>query len=240
VDGAEALQHALASLSVPGAVPRTTAADAAVGLSYLDTALRAGHVRRLTERLTISDHRVAHRTTQVDLSLGMLDDGQRRALSDAPDGTIWVPVALLPRSTAAPVDIRDATGARVPRLPEQEVGELVAAGLGRLLRGILDTLPRPRATPTSRVCCTAPTRRSGCYGSPCTGCSPSAAPRSPRARAPSPTAWSRGTAPRTGPWPNGCCSSTRTTSGTTSTCWTPPAHTTCWSSPWTAGSTSTS
>lgn len=141
MDGAEALQHALASLSVPGAPPRTTAADAAVGLSYLDTALRAGHVRRLTERLTISDHRVAHRTTQVDLSLGMLDDGQRRALSDAPDGTIWVPVALLPRSTAAPVDIRDATGARVPRLPEQEVGELVAAGLGRLLRGILDTLP---------------------------------------------------------------------------------------------------
>ncbi|GAA1880306.1 hypothetical protein GCM10009836_72000 [Pseudonocardia ailaonensis] len=150
MDGRTALQHALVSIPVPGAPPRMTEAGAAVGLSFLDSALRLNHVRRLTERLTVVDHRVAHRATQVDVSLRMLDDGQLRATdlsrqlrgrSANGDGAIWVPVALLPRSTAAPIDIRDATGAKVPRLTGHESGELVAAGLFRLLRGILDTLP---------------------------------------------------------------------------------------------------
>jgi len=153
VDGRTALQHALLSIPVPGAPPRMTEAGAAVGLSFLDSALRLNHVRRLTERLTVVDHRVAHRATQVDVSLRMLDDGQLRATDlsrqlrgrsgngSSGDGAIWVPVALLPRTSAAPVDIRDAGGGRVPRLTEHEAGELVAAGLYRLLRGILDTLP---------------------------------------------------------------------------------------------------
>jgi hypothetical protein len=145
VGGAEALQHALTGLAVPGAPPDTTTADAAVGLSFLDTALRLNHVRRLTERLTISDHRVAHRSTQVDLSLRLLDAGQLRATAlsrELRGGSVsWVPVALLPRTTAVPVDIRDAAGTRVPRLTEHEVGQLVAAGLCRLLRGILENLP---------------------------------------------------------------------------------------------------
>jgi hypothetical protein len=149
VDGREALLHALASLPVPGAPPPITTAGAAIGLSFLDTALRLNHVRRLTERLTVSDHRVAHRTTQVDVSIRMLDEGQLRAAelsrelrgTSGQEAAMWVPVALLPRSTAAPVDIRDAAGFRVPRLTEHEAGSVVAAGLCRLLRGILDSLP---------------------------------------------------------------------------------------------------
>lgn len=52
-DGRTALHYAIASIPVPGAPPRTTDAGAAIGLSFLDSALRLNHVRRLTERLTM-------------------------------------------------------------------------------------------------------------------------------------------------------------------------------------------
>jgi hypothetical protein len=77
VDGRTALRHAIMSVPVPGAPPRQ-ANGAAIGLSFLDSSLRLNHVRRLTERLTITDHRVARRITEVDVSLRMLDPGQRQ------------------------------------------------------------------------------------------------------------------------------------------------------------------
>lgn len=160
MDGRTALQHAIMSVPVPGAPPRQFGAGAAIGLSFLDSALRLNHVRRLTERLTITDHRVARRITEIDISLRMLDSGQRRAAilsrelrSAGPpeDGRradrIWVPVARISRQSAAPVEVRDAAGARLPRLTQYEASRLLASGLFRLLRGILDSLPA--ATPGS-------------------------------------------------------------------------------------------
>ncbi len=152
MDGRTALHNAIMSIPVPGAPPRLPDDGAAVGLSFLDSALRLNHVRRLTDRLTVVDHRVAHRITEVDVSLRMLDGSQRRASRMAQDrrgagsatgvdGVLWVPVARLSRSSAAPVDIRDAGGVRLPHLTQHESSTQLAAGLYRLLRGILDTLP---------------------------------------------------------------------------------------------------
>jgi hypothetical protein len=153
MDGRTALANAIMSVPVPGAPPPLPDDGAAIGLSFLDSALRLNHVRRLTERLTVIDHRVARRVTEVDVSLRMLDASQRRASALAQElrgrdpavgpaaGRIWVPMARLPRTSAAPVDIRDAAGARLPHLTQHETSSLLASGLYRLLRGILDTLP---------------------------------------------------------------------------------------------------
>lgn len=159
MDGRTALQHAIMSVPVPGAPPRQFSA-AAIGLSFLDSALRLNHVRRLTERLTITDHRVARRITEIDISLRMLDSGQRHAATLSRElrnagprrggsraDRIWVPVARISRQSAAPVEVFDAAGSRLPRLTQYEASRLLASGLFRLLRGILDSLPS--ATPES-------------------------------------------------------------------------------------------
>ena len=156
MDSSTALRHAIASVAVPGAPPRQNAVGAAIGLSFLDSALRLNHIQRLSETLTVTDHRTARRTTEIDVSLAMLDEGQRRAAAlsrelrsasraGGPDqpvpDEVWVPVARIDRRSTAPVTIWDTSGARMPRLTQQECGRLLAAGLFRLLRGILDSLP---------------------------------------------------------------------------------------------------
>jgi len=156
VDSSTALRQAIASVAVPGAPPRQNAVGAAIGLSFLDSALRLNHIQRLSETLTVTDHRTARRTTEIDVSLAMLDEGQRRAAAlsrelrsasraGGPDqpvpDEVWVPVARIDRRSTAPVTIWDTSGARMPRLTQQECGRLLAAGLFRLLRGILDSLP---------------------------------------------------------------------------------------------------
>jgi hypothetical protein len=154
VDSSTALRHAIMSVSVPGAPPRQNTVGAAIGLSFLDSALRLNHIRRLSETLTVTDHRVARRTTEIDISLAMLDEGQRRATMlsrDLRNGSrredrnsgdrVWVPVARIARRSTAPVVIWDPTGARLPRLTQNECGQLLASGLFRLLHGILDSLP---------------------------------------------------------------------------------------------------
>ena len=50
-----------------------------MALAFLDVALRQNHVRRLTERLSLIEHRAARCTTEVDISLGLLDEAQREA-----------------------------------------------------------------------------------------------------------------------------------------------------------------
>ena len=84
-------------------------------------ALRQNHIRHLTERLTLVEHRAATRTTEVDIRLSLLDNNQREAsrlfeelTSRSPavesnkeeDGTgrssIWVPVTCISRRSVAP------------------------------------------------------------------------------------------------------------------------------------------
>ncbi|GAB2783145.1 hypothetical protein [Amycolatopsis magusensis] len=158
MEGFELLEEAIRTVPVPGAPPRLSLDGAAVGLSFLDTSLRLNHVRRLTERIAITGHRVARRTAEVDINLGMLDEGQRHAAKmfqdlashghpvTAKDGpaSLWVPVARIPRATAAPVDVKDEGGRKLPRLTQFETSRLLASGLYRLFRGILTSFPDAR------------------------------------------------------------------------------------------------
>ncbi len=154
VDGAAVLRDALLTLPVPAAPPRLTMDGAAVGLGFLDAALRLSHVRRVTERLDIKEHRIAKRTTELDISINMLTDTQLSAaqtiqaltshsLTQAASVTkgtrqvLWVPVARVSRANVGQVDVNDSSGRRLPRLTQYETSRLIASGLYRLLRGIL-------------------------------------------------------------------------------------------------------
>jgi hypothetical protein len=164
VDSTNVLREAIFTIPVPAAPPRLSLEGAAVGLGFLDAALRLNHVRRLTERLTITQHRIAHRTTEVDVSINMLTDSQLEAArmfqmltshssEQPPPGshvpsTIWVPVARLSRTKVGPVEVHDAAGNRLPRLTQYETSRLIASGLYRLLRGILVTHPDARKDDT--------------------------------------------------------------------------------------------
>ena len=57
MDGMESLKEAILTVPIPGAPPRLSTDGAAVGLAFLDTVIRQNHVRRLTERLTLVEHR---------------------------------------------------------------------------------------------------------------------------------------------------------------------------------------
>jgi hypothetical protein len=154
VDGIDSLRHAIETIPIPGAPPRLSRQGAAVGLALLDTSLRLNHVRRLTERLTVVEHGTARRSTEVDVSLKLLDEGQRQATAQLQDligqehgeraasrperqRSLWVPLARLPRRDVSPIDVFDSAGQKLPRLTQHEASRLVAAGLYRLLRGIL-------------------------------------------------------------------------------------------------------
>jgi hypothetical protein len=157
MDGISCLREAISTVPVPGAPPRLSHDGAVVGLAFLDGALRLNHVRRLTERLSLIEHRIARRTTEVDINLNMLDRGQSAAaklfqqfvshtLADSGprsihDNTIWVPVARISRRTAEPIDVRDASGNKVPRLTQYETSRLMVSGLYRLLRESLTSHP---------------------------------------------------------------------------------------------------
>lgn len=154
--GIESLREAIRTVPVPGAPARLSLDGAAIGLSFLDTSLRLNHVRRMTERFTILEHKAARRTIEVDVNLRMLDDGQKQAAAlchsymsheraEAEDQlqpvakkpTLWVPVSRISRQTVAPVDVFDACGQKLPRLTQYETSRLLASGLYRLLRSIL-------------------------------------------------------------------------------------------------------
>jgi hypothetical protein len=154
VNGTAVLRDALLTLPIPAAPPRLSLDGAAVGLGILDAALRLSHVRRVTERLDISEHRIAKRTTELDISINLLTDTQLAAaqsiqalashgLTQAPSSTdvpkqvLWVPVARLSRANVGQVDVNDSSGQRLPRLTQYETTRLIASGLYRLLRGIL-------------------------------------------------------------------------------------------------------
>jgi hypothetical protein len=164
VEGIDCLKEAIRTVPIPGAPPRLSHQGAAVGLAFLDIALRQNHVRRLTQRLSLIEHRAARCTTEVDISLGLLDDGQRIAgryyhhfrnreamqpeqiedpdLVMRPGELIWVPVSRISRRSQAPIDVTGSSGAKVPRLTQYETSWLLASGMYRLLRTILATQPR--------------------------------------------------------------------------------------------------
>jgi len=153
VDGTAVLRDALLTLPIPAAPPRLSREGAEVGLGILDAALRLSHVRRVTERLDISEHRIAKRTTELDISINLLTDTQLAAArsihaltsrglrhapsADMPKQVLWVPVARLSRANVGQVDVNDSSGRRLPRLTQYETTRLIASGLYRLLRGIL-------------------------------------------------------------------------------------------------------
>lgn len=154
--GIESLREAIRTVPVPGAPARLSLDGAALGLSFMDTSLRLNHVRRLTERFTVMDHRVARRTIEVDVNLRTLDEGQRQAAARchtfmshersesgerlralARSDTLWVPVARISRQSVAPVDVLDGDRRKLPRLTQYETSRLLASGLYRLLRSVL-------------------------------------------------------------------------------------------------------
>jgi hypothetical protein len=164
LSGIDALYEAIATVPIPGAPPQLSNDGAAVGLAFLDIALRQNHVRRLTERLTLVEHRTARCVTEVDISLGLLDSDQYEAgllyqrlrsrgaieLRDPagdnavqPDpgkAVIWVPVSLA-RRTHAPIDVTNASDAKLPRLTQFETSRLLASAMYRLFRLILQSHP---------------------------------------------------------------------------------------------------
>src|SRR5690606_1542327 len=86
------------------------------------------------------------RRVQVDLSLALLDGGQRAAsktlnrlrspVEQTKPNVLWVPIARLPRADVVPVDIADENGP-LPRLTQHETSRLFASGLYNLLRSVL-------------------------------------------------------------------------------------------------------
>lgn len=153
--------------------------EAAIGLGFLDMALRQNHVRRITERLRLTEHLAPACTAEIEISLNLLNQVQRNACeafelarqrsvvgssgrqllrpdtdsaTASTDGErgqeniIWTPVARLPRQAVAPIDVRDSTGARLPRLTQLEVAMPLASGLYQLLRGMLGSIPDAQST----------------------------------------------------------------------------------------------
>ncbi len=163
--GIDCLREAIMTVPIPGAPPRLSKDGAAVGLAFLDIALRQNHIRRLTERLTLIEHRTARCTTEVDVSLGMLDQSQReagllyqhirsRGAYDSPTArgqdegggpgatgsVMWVPISLARRGHA-PVHVVDGDGTKLPRLTQYETSRLLASAMYRLFRLILLSHP---------------------------------------------------------------------------------------------------
>jgi hypothetical protein len=153
--------------------------EAAIGLGFLDMALRQNHVRRITERLQLTEHLAPVCNAEIEISLNLLNQQQRNACEafeqarqrsvvgssvrqipradnatppTSPDGEkgqeniIWTPIARLPRQAVAPIDVRDSTGARLPRLTQLEVAMPLASGLYQLLRGTLGSIPDAQST----------------------------------------------------------------------------------------------
>ncbi|MEV5963266.1 hypothetical protein AB0L70_15965 [Kribbella sp. NPDC051952] len=179
MDSRKALEVAIGSIPLPGSPPRMSSDEAAIGLGFLDMALRQNHVRRITERLQLTEHLAPVCNAEIEISLNLLNQQQRNACEafeqarqrsvvgtgarqvlrspdtepstsadseTSPENIVWTPVARLPRQAVAPIDVRDSTGARLPRLTQLEVAMPLASGLYQLLRGMLGSIPDAQTT----------------------------------------------------------------------------------------------
>src|ERR1051325_3274622 len=119
------LRSALWQTPIPTSPPPYNAYQEAFGLNLLALALRLEHVDRMAEALTLADSTHMTRSVSIDVNLTVLPPDQRQALRSDPDGTddvaaVWLPVARQARTDQAPVVVRDATGAVMPRATHQE------------------------------------------------------------------------------------------------------------------------
>src|SRR5689334_17573353 len=80
-DASQGLRQLILELPMPGAPPRLSRRGAVLGLALLEASLSLNHIRRLTERLDLVEPRNVRRRTEIDLSLSMLGQAQRTALS---------------------------------------------------------------------------------------------------------------------------------------------------------------
>jgi hypothetical protein len=62
---------------------------------------------------------------------------QEKGADPRRDSIVWVPITRVPRRAVSPIEVRDATGLRLPRLTQFESSRLLASGMYRLLRSIL-------------------------------------------------------------------------------------------------------
>lgn len=150
-DSSGSLRQVIAETPLLGAPPRLSRRGAAAGLALLETALTLGHVRRLTERLQIAEYRNSRRVTEIDVSLELLDRGQRQALGTLapmpePDDSarttepmLWLPIGRMSGHTAVPFEVRGANGDRMATMTQYETTRLLASGMYQLFRGILSS-----------------------------------------------------------------------------------------------------
>src|SRR6266540_2212425 len=143
LNGVDSLKEAIRIIPIPGAPASLSREAAAIGLAFLDMSLRQNHIRRLTERLTLIEHRAAVKTTEVDIRLSLLDPGQREAsalfqrLTSRSTGiemesvagrpSIWVPITPISKQSVSPIDVVDADGSKLPRLTQFETSRLLAS-----------------------------------------------------------------------------------------------------------------
>lgn len=137
---------------IPGAPIPNSGIGADVGLSFLDSSLRQNHVRRITERLTLVDHGVVSKLTELHVSISKLDQSQVQAsrlyshlhggppVREPESEILWIPIARLPTARSSPVEVFDGDGRLLPRLTQFETSKIIAAGLYKLVRAILTTL----------------------------------------------------------------------------------------------------
>lgn len=180
MDGITSLKEAIRTVPIPGSPPPGSREGAAVGLAFLDMALRQNHIRRLTERLTLVEHRAATRTTEVDIRLSLLDNNQRESsrlfeelTSRSPaiesnkdeDGTgrssIWVPVTRISRRSVAPIDVVDSSGVKLPRLIQYETSSCSRRASTGSSAGSCPASPSLGATRSWDGSCTGWTSRAG-------------------------------------------------------------------------------
>lgn len=79
MDSRKALEAAIGSVPIPGSPPRMSSDEAAIGLGFLDMALRQNHVRRITERLILTEHLAPVCNAEIEISLNLLNPQQRNA-----------------------------------------------------------------------------------------------------------------------------------------------------------------
>jgi hypothetical protein len=141
------LRSALWQTPIPTSPPPCNSYQEAFGLNLLALALRLEHVDRMAEALTLADSTHMTRSVSIDVNLTVLTPDQRQALRSDPDGTndpaaVWLPVARQARTDQAPVVVRDATGAVMPRATHQETARALTQGMSKAFRMFLEADPR--------------------------------------------------------------------------------------------------
>lgn len=119
----------------------------ALGLNLLALALRLEHVDRMTDALTLVDSTHMTRSVSIDINLTVLSPDQLQALRTDPNvtkdpETVWLPVARQARTDQAPVVVRDAHGAVLPRATHQETAGALIQGMSKAFRMFLEADPR--------------------------------------------------------------------------------------------------